>query len=153
GSVFDLRTVQIHQKGRFPGLKPCRLTKTRCVLVGFCEKTDRAGRKIALERPARTAAVAAIGSGVRFVEFSSGSRVHSPFAEVPMKLAVPKETVPGERRVALIPESIKRLTGKKFAVVVEAGAGGGANISDDEMKAAGAEIAADAAALYAAADL
>ncbi len=70
-----------------------------------------------------------------------------------MKLAVPKETVTGEHRVALIPDSIKRLIGKKFSVLVESGAGAGANIPDAEFAAAGAEIVNDLPALYAAADL
>lgn len=70
-----------------------------------------------------------------------------------MKLAVPKETITGEHRVALIPESIKRLVGKQFGVLVEAGAGAGANIADAEFAAAGAEIVHDRPSLFAAADL
>ena len=37
-----------------------------------------------------------------------------------MKVAVPRETAPGERRVALVPESVRRLGGR-FEVAVEAG--------------------------------
>ena len=70
-----------------------------------------------------------------------------------MKLAIPKETLHGESRVALIPEAVKKLTAKKFSIVVEAGAGSGAHVSDEEFKAAGAEIAPDAQTLYQAADL
>jgi len=70
-----------------------------------------------------------------------------------MKLAVPKETAPGECRVALVPEAIKRLLSKGFSVCVEAGAGRGAHIADEEFSAAGAELVPTAAALFAGADL
>jgi NAD(P) transhydrogenase subunit alpha len=70
-----------------------------------------------------------------------------------MLIAVPREVLPGERRVALVPETVKRLVGKKLDVVVEAGAGAGANASDDEYRAAGARVEASADALYATADV
>jgi H+-translocating NAD(P) transhydrogenase subunit alpha len=57
-----------------------------------------------------------------------------------VKVAVPKETAPGERRVALVPEILKRLTESGFAVSVEAGAGAEASYSDDDYQAAGASI-------------
>jgi H+-translocating NAD(P) transhydrogenase subunit alpha len=41
----------------------------------------------------------------------------------PMIVGVPKETIPGERRVALVPGVLPSLTGKGFEVLVEAGAG------------------------------
>mgnify|MGYP003694779715 CR=1 FL=1 len=44
-----------------------------------------------------------------------------------MKIAVPKETRPGERRVALVPESCKKLVQAGYAVAVEAGAGASAH--------------------------
>src|SRR3954469_3260629 len=47
-----------------------------------------------------------------------------------MKIAVPNESAGGERRVALVPDVINRLSGKGHEVVVEAGAGAGARISD-----------------------
>jgi NAD(P) transhydrogenase subunit alpha len=59
-----------------------------------------------------------------------------------MKIAVPKETLSGEARVAASPDSVKKLTALGFTVTVEKGAGAGASISDDEFKAAGAKIAA-----------
>ena len=62
-----------------------------------------------------------------------------------MRIAVLKETEPGEARVALVPESVKRLIGKQHTVVVARGAGDASLYSDDEYKAAGAEIADDAA--------
>ena len=49
-------------------------------------------------------------------------------------------------RVALLPDSIKRLVAKKLEVVVQSGAGAGACASDAEYEAAGARIAADAKA-------
>jgi H+-translocating NAD(P) transhydrogenase subunit alpha len=57
-----------------------------------------------------------------------------------VKVAVPKETAPGERRVALVPEIVKRLTEAGFAVSVEAGAGLEASFSDDDYQAAAATI-------------
>ncbi|WP_254627643.1 Re/Si-specific NAD(P)(+) transhydrogenase subunit alpha [Myxococcus sp. CA040A] len=70
-----------------------------------------------------------------------------------MIIAIPRETVPGERRIALVAESVKRLVGKKHEVVVESGAGLGAECSDDELRAAGARVESSVDALYAAADL
>jgi NAD(P) transhydrogenase subunit alpha len=70
-----------------------------------------------------------------------------------MKIGVPKERRPGETRVALSPDVAKRLVGFGFEVVVETGAGLGADITDDEFKAAGAAIAADAKAAIGDADV
>lgn len=58
-----------------------------------------------------------------------------------MKIGIPKETAPGEKRVALIPETVKKLAAKKIETVVESGAGMASSFSDDEYKAAGATIA------------
>ncbi|MFH2123507.1 MAG: Re/Si-specific NAD(P)(+) transhydrogenase subunit alpha [Pseudomonadota bacterium] len=57
-----------------------------------------------------------------------------------MKLAVLKEREEGESRVALIPDSIKRLSKKGFEVLVESGAGSGAGYSDQEYEQAGATL-------------
>lgn len=57
-----------------------------------------------------------------------------------MKIAVCKETAPGEARVALVPDSVKRLVQKKLQIAVESGAGAGAFAGDDEYRAAGAEV-------------
>ncbi len=70
-----------------------------------------------------------------------------------MRIAVPRETSQDEARIALVPETVKRLVAKKFEVSVEAGAGAGARISDAELAAAGAKIEPSAQALYDAADL
>jgi H+-translocating NAD(P) transhydrogenase subunit alpha len=56
-----------------------------------------------------------------------------------MRLGVPKETAPGERRVALVPETIGRLP-DGVEVVVEAGAGESASFTDDVYRSAGATI-------------
>ncbi len=66
-----------------------------------------------------------------------------------MKLVVPRETEPSERRVAATPESVRRLTEKLgFEVWVEAGAGSRAEITDDALAEAGAKITADRQALF-----
>jgi len=57
------------------------------------------------------------------------------------RLFVPKETRAGETRVAATPDTVKRLIKDGLKVVVEAGAGLGSFISDDEYRQAGAEIA------------
>ncbi len=59
-----------------------------------------------------------------------------------MRVVVPKETEAGERRVALIPDSVGRLVGAGFAIGVEQGAGAPAGFPDAEYEAAGAEIVA-----------
>jgi len=70
-----------------------------------------------------------------------------------MKIAVPKERRPHERRVAASPETVKKLVGLGADVVVESGAGAGASVPDETFREAGAEIAADLASALAGADL
>src|SRR5690606_34032129 len=55
-------------------------------------------------------------------------------------IGVPRETRVGERRVALVPKVLGKLSARGATVVVEAGAGAGALIPDEEYTAAGAEI-------------
>lgn len=62
-----------------------------------------------------------------------------------MKVAVPKETAAHERRVALVPDAVSKLTDAGWQVVVEPGAGAGAMHSDADYAAAGAKV--DKAAL------
>src|SRR6476661_6759116 len=57
-----------------------------------------------------------------------------------MKVGVPRESAPGERRVALVPDVVKRLGAKNVEVVVEAGAGEHALIPDAVFTEAGATI-------------
>jgi H+-translocating NAD(P) transhydrogenase subunit alpha len=59
-----------------------------------------------------------------------------------VRVAVPKETGAGERRVALVPDSVGRLTAAGFAVAVEQGAGAAAGFPDEEYAAAGADVVA-----------
>lgn len=70
-----------------------------------------------------------------------------------MIVAVPRETAQGERRVALVPESVKRLVKAGLTVVIQSGAGEGSSFSDDAYKEAGAQIARDAAVAWGQADL
>lgn len=65
-----------------------------------------------------------------------------------MKIAVPKEILDGERRVALIPESATRLTKAGFSITIEAGAGAAAHFTDDAYREAGAAVATDPDELY-----
>jgi proton-translocating NAD(P)+ transhydrogenase subunit alpha len=57
-----------------------------------------------------------------------------------MRVAVPRETAPGERRVALVPETVSRLRSVGFEVAVERDAGTSAGFPDDEYIDAGADI-------------
>ena len=64
-----------------------------------------------------------------------------------MRVGVPKETAERERRVALVPEVVRKLTQKEYEIIVEAGAGQGAMIPDALFEDAGAKIA-DTAAVW-----
>lgn len=57
-----------------------------------------------------------------------------------MRVAVPKETAPGERRVALVPETISKLAAGGYEIRVERGAGAAAGFLDDGYVEAGAEL-------------
>jgi len=70
-----------------------------------------------------------------------------------VRVAVGRETAPGERRVALVPESVGRLVRAGVEVRVERGAGSGALIPDDAYAAAGAVVVDGGAALLEGADL
>jgi len=65
-----------------------------------------------------------------------------------MKIGVPKEIVENERRVALAPDIIKKVTDTGVEVLVEKEAGKAASLLDSMYQEAGSAIAADAAALY-----
>jgi H+-translocating NAD(P) transhydrogenase subunit alpha len=66
-----------------------------------------------------------------------------------MKVGVPREVMPGERRVALVPETVKKLVDLGLEVVVEKGAGALAGFADAEYAEAGATVADTAAAVLA----
>jgi NAD(P) transhydrogenase subunit alpha len=70
-----------------------------------------------------------------------------------MKIAVPRETAPGETRVALTPAAVIALLADGVEVVVQSGAGDASFISDDAFREAGATIVPDAPALYGEADV
>ena len=70
-----------------------------------------------------------------------------------MRIVVPKETAPGERRVAVVPESCRKLIQTGFDIAVEAGAGEAAGFADDAYQAAGAAAISDPAALVGSGDL
>jgi NAD(P) transhydrogenase subunit alpha len=70
-----------------------------------------------------------------------------------MKVAVPKEILAGERRVALTPEAVAALVKGGLEVLVGRGAGASAFFADPTYESAGARIVSDAAALYGQADV
>jgi NAD(P) transhydrogenase subunit alpha len=69
-----------------------------------------------------------------------------------VKVGTPKETVPDERRVALVPDTVTRLAAAKLEVNVESGAGSAAYLPDAAFEQAGAGIVKGAAALFGEAD-
>ena len=70
-----------------------------------------------------------------------------------MKIGIPKEIHPGEKRVATTPEAAEHIIKLGFSVLVESGAGLAANISDEAYKEAGVEIVNTAKALWKKADI
>ncbi|MGK9236859.1 NAD(P)(+) transhydrogenase (Re/Si-specific) subunit alpha, partial [Inquilinus limosus] len=70
-----------------------------------------------------------------------------------MRIVVLRERREGERRVAATADSVRKLVGLGAAVVVEAGAGLGSAVPDEAYRSAGAEVAPDAAAALAGADV
>ncbi len=69
-----------------------------------------------------------------------------------MKIGVPKEVGPGERRVALVPESVKKLVKAGVTVGIERGAGVESSFPDETFVEAGATIDADAGVLFGSSD-
>jgi NAD(P) transhydrogenase subunit alpha len=61
-----------------------------------------------------------------------------------MQIGVPTETAPDERRVALVPEVVRKLVDQGVDVVVQRGAGAGALLPDELFEEAGAKMVADA---------
>jgi NAD(P) transhydrogenase subunit alpha len=59
---------------------------------------------------------------------------------MPMIVSVPKETVPGEQRVALVPELVPKLTKASLEVIVQCGAGESAGFFDAEYQGKGARL-------------
>src|SRR5579875_516303 len=70
-----------------------------------------------------------------------------------MRIGIPKEIKSHEYRVGLVPASVRELVHHGHEVIVEGGAGDGVGFDDDAYRAAGAGVVADAAELYASAEL
>jgi NAD(P) transhydrogenase subunit alpha len=70
-----------------------------------------------------------------------------------MRIAIPRETAPGERRVALVPESCKKLIQAGYEIAIESGAGEAAGFADAAYRAVGVAVESDPAALLRSADL
>ncbi len=71
----------------------------------------------------------------------------------PLKIGVPKEIYEGESRVAATPDTAQKLQKLGFDVLLEAGAGAGANFPDEAYEKAGCRIVANAGALWTEADI
>src|SRR5438034_10998037 len=106
------------------------------------------GPKLTLPRHPRSAAACA---RVRSARRPGAARPHpAPHAAPrgcrgsvsfgPMKIGIPKETAPGERRVALTPDMVARLVKAGHEVVVEVGAGSEAGFPDTGYTTAGASL-------------
>ena len=70
-----------------------------------------------------------------------------------MRIGVPREIKVHEYRVGLVPAGVRELVGAGHEVLVETGAGNGIGVDDAQFRAAGAAIAADAAEVFARADM
>lgn len=70
-----------------------------------------------------------------------------------MIVAVPKEAYPGERRIALIPQTVPALIKAGLEVAIEAGAGEGVNSQDADFEAQGARVEQDRHRLLSQADI
>ena len=70
-----------------------------------------------------------------------------------MQIGVPKEIKNHEYRVGLTPASVRELSARGHGVLVQSGAGAAIGLGDDDYRAAGATLAADAAAVFAQAEM
>ncbi len=70
-----------------------------------------------------------------------------------LKIGIPREVHPGERRVAAVPSTVTKLVKLGVEVLIESGAGEAASFHDQSYAEAGARIVSDASALWAEADL
>ena len=70
-----------------------------------------------------------------------------------MRIGVPREIKVHEYRVGLVPAGVRELVGAGHEVLVESGAGNGIGVDDAQYRAAGAAIAANAAEVFARADM
>ncbi len=72
---------------------------------------------------------------------------------MPLNIAVPIDTTPGETRVPVSPETTKKLIDLGFSVTLQSGAGQPSQFSDEDYISAGAQIETDVAKLYSDADV
>jgi proton-translocating NAD(P)+ transhydrogenase subunit alpha len=70
-----------------------------------------------------------------------------------MRIAIPKETHPGENRVPITPTDAKKLVRAGAELVIEAGMGTGSGFTDEEYTEAGASVSNDRAGLFSSADI
>jgi NAD(P) transhydrogenase subunit alpha len=70
-----------------------------------------------------------------------------------MKIAIPKESHAGERRVAATPDTVEQIIKLGYTVTVESGAGELAQFSDDAYREAGADVVAETRQLWAQSDI
>ena len=70
-----------------------------------------------------------------------------------MRIGIPREIKPDEYRVAITPAGVRELASRGHEVLVQAGAGEGSAMEDDQFRAQGARIVADAQAVFAQAEL
>ncbi len=84
---------------------------------------------------------------------STASAAPSAATTSAQRIGVPRETFPGEKRVATVPDVVTKLVKLGFSVAVEQGAGELADLSDDAYRDAGARIAGSAAELWSTTDI
>jgi H+-translocating NAD(P) transhydrogenase subunit alpha len=70
-----------------------------------------------------------------------------------LKIGVPREIVPGEKRIALVPESAKKLVEQGNEVLVQSAGGASSDFPDDAYAAAGARVVADAGEILGSSEL
>jgi NAD(P) transhydrogenase subunit alpha len=70
-----------------------------------------------------------------------------------MRIGVPKEVARHEARVAVVPDTVKKLKARGLEVSIQAGAGLGAGVQDEDYARVGAEVVASAQALYSGVDV
>src|SRR5207253_6354630 len=76
-----------------------------------------------------------------------------PDGGVHVRIVVPRETAPGERRVALVPESCKKLIQAGYEIAIESGAAASAGFPDQAYVDLGVSVVPDRAPLLASGDL
>ena len=70
-----------------------------------------------------------------------------------MRIGIPREVFPGEKRVATTPDVAAKLIKLGYSVAIEQGAGAAADLGDDAYRAVGVEVLPDAATLWSTSDI